>query len=338
MVNHKQFTAEMNAAVMMVRTLINSIPTKDGILSQQLLIDYQNINGQALPLKKFGFDTIDDFLAASNDFILQKGRDGTRVLIRQSVDSAHIRKIIDGSKSIASRKKKSGPQPVLQPRRQPIQTYSARDENKFRSASAFSDIYAQLPNRSVKKAIATTAQQTSPKKVAPTVSTGQSSPPANARSKPIRSPHTAQSQLPKQQHTAQHKRPAPQSSTPQSSTPQLSPHANSFKAPAPRNINNNVMHKEAPVVMREPQMSTGVTLKLIQKPSLNSRLTRHQNTATETDIVATPPVIVPKSNTVNSRLARLQCSEPLTIAVSVHHADTAVPATRTVISNRLSYI
>lgn len=150
MVNNTQFTAEMNTAVAVLRALLTSSHTKDGIPTKQLLIDYQNVEGQ-LPLKKFGFDTIDDFLAASKEFILQRGRDGVRVLPHKNVDSAHITKLLEQQKS--SRKQKSTT--VLEPRR-PIRTQSNRDENKWRSGSAFSDIYSRLPSRSVKKAVAST--------------------------------------------------------------------------------------------------------------------------------------------------------------------------------------
>lgn len=144
------FTPEMNTAVMVLRALLTSSQTKDGIPTKQLLIDYQNFEGQ-LPLKKFGFDTIDEFLTASNEFTLQRGRDGARVLARKSIDTAHITKLLAEQKN--SRKNKA--MPVLEPRR-PIRTLTNRDENKWRSGSAFSDIYSRLPSRSVKKAVAST--------------------------------------------------------------------------------------------------------------------------------------------------------------------------------------
>lgn len=387
--NNVQFTSEMNTAVMVLRALLNSSQTKDGMPSKQLLVDYQNINGQSLPLKKFGFDKLDDFLLASNEFTLQKGRDGgTRVLLRPSADSSHIRKLVDQQKTSNTRKNKvAGQRPVLQARRQPIQTQSSRDENKFRSASAFADIYAQLPNRSTKKAIAAAVEQgaqkkSSPGRAATTTNNGNGSnngsPGKRAITKQnvaLRSPQTQPSKQSQQQQQQQQKVSSIQQKV---VTSQLSPTASPFKSNSSNttaangrqpinarnsNNNNNNNHQNnnknnnmqkninRTLIMCDP-LPSGITPKLIQRPSLNSRLTRHQNTAdsepptspipSNTVVVTTDhanatvaaPSATSTSNaktngtrTLNSRLERLQSNETMSSSTVSSRPVTTTPFT-----------
>lgn len=344
---------------MVLRALLNSSQTKDGIPSKQLLVDYQNVNGKALPLKKFGFDTIEDFLTATNDFILQRGRDGVRVMVRAQNDSTHIRKYIDQQKTNSVRKQKSPVvQPVLQPRRQPIQTQSSRDENKFRSASAFSDIYSRLPTRSATKAAAATVQRVQPKKASPgkvastsavvSANGNGTATPELASKRAITKQNARPPQKHEQQQQQQQKVSASQSLSPTASSfkssstpsppsppsPPVMAASNGRPAAAARNFNNNVLPRECPSIVREPRLPSGTAPKLFQRPSLNSRLTRHQNAIDEPEAVqnnqqaavnhaanASNAASGAVNNILNNRLTRLQASSATTPTDKTHPSD-----------------
>lgn len=141
---------EMDSAVTVLRTLLTSSRSKGGILIDQLLSDYRALNEGALPLKKFGFETFEDFLNATNEFKVTRGHDGVRVTARHIADSARIKGAIDDGKTVRKTKTTAG----LQPRR-PVRQ-SVHDVGQPRKSSAFSDIYSTLPSRSIKKAAAAT--------------------------------------------------------------------------------------------------------------------------------------------------------------------------------------
>lgn len=147
-------TTEIQSAVAVLRTLLRSSQSKNGILIDQLLNDYQKFEG-ALPLKKFGFDTLEAFIKSTKEFDLNRSKDGIRVTARSSTDATRTKRTTDQSQTIRKNKVNVG----LEPRR-PVRPQSMNGVGQTRNSSAFSDIYSRLPSRSTKKAAAATLAHT----------------------------------------------------------------------------------------------------------------------------------------------------------------------------------
>lgn len=118
---------------------------KNGLLTAEILKDYKETEGTALPFSTFGYATFDEFLKASGKFILTETSKGIKVCAKESKASAHNTKLVkdqNGSKA----KKKTG---ALSPRRS---LRPSTIENHW-NGTAYSKAYSQTQNanKSVKK-------------------------------------------------------------------------------------------------------------------------------------------------------------------------------------------
>lgn len=98
----------MDEAVKLIRSLL--VVSNDGLLIQQINKEYRNEVGEWIPFKKFGFNTLEEFLRASGEFTGKKTVAGTIVSVKGTGKSAHIiqmRQMQSVSASERKRRKKS---------------------------------------------------------------------------------------------------------------------------------------------------------------------------------------------------------------------------------------
>lgn len=306
-------TPEMSTVITVVRAILTSAP-KDGLNIRQVMSDYQNVEGHPLPFRKFGYTTLEEFLQASNGFILKQMSEGIRVTARESRESAHINRLV---KQQNHPKKKSN-STVLLPRR-PVHVPSSSD-NKWRS-SAFSDIYSRLPNRSVKKAVAASAYKplssTQPQKQqfnsTLTDGSGAKEVPKRPITKdPIKNQQQIVNSNPAQRSKIENEntKTTPVLDITADTTP---PVKSAGKGPYNRlQLQNNCLPRvpyAAKNYAAPPQQliqKSNIQLTApIQKPSLNSRLARFQNNECKQSGDNN------KSSRLNNRLTRLQSSDDI---------------------------
>lgn len=125
--------------VKVIRTLLTS--AKNGLHSQEIIDDYEQIEGKPIPFKALGYNTLEEFLRDTNEFALIETRQGTKVMSKPSKD-AYVNKSTPNSPSKG--KKKGNMMP-------PQRALRSTTENHW-NGTAYSQAYTQMPNRSVKKA------------------------------------------------------------------------------------------------------------------------------------------------------------------------------------------
>lgn len=123
-----------------IRALLNS--TKYGLSTNEILNDYAKMEGKPLPFKTFGFNTFDEFLRNSNQFIFNDTKQGYKVTAKTSEDSQHHQQLVQSTKSNRPKKKIN-----LMPNRS---LQSSTNDNEW-NTTAYAKVYNKLPNRSVKK-------------------------------------------------------------------------------------------------------------------------------------------------------------------------------------------
>lgn len=125
--------------VKVIRTLLTS--AKDGLLTQEIVDDYEQMEGKQMPFKALGYNTIEDLLHATNQFALIETEQGIKVMPKPSKDAYNNK----SAPNSPSKGKKKGnmmpPQRALRP----------TTDNHW-NGTAYSQAYTQMPNRSVKKA------------------------------------------------------------------------------------------------------------------------------------------------------------------------------------------
>uniref|UniRef100_A0A182QFJ7 Tudor domain-containing protein 7 n=1 Tax=Anopheles farauti TaxID=69004 RepID=A0A182QFJ7_9DIPT len=133
---------EAQAAISVIRALVASRKETSNV--QSVLRDYRQLEGDPLPYRKFGFSTVEEFLLASDEFVIKSaGGDSTRIYIKPNRDSAHIQEMIAAQKTTRGNgggNKKSNFVALRQPA-------GPRSTKGFAgSATAYSRIYQQMPN------------------------------------------------------------------------------------------------------------------------------------------------------------------------------------------------
>lgn len=126
--------------VKVIRTLLTS--AKNGLLPEEIIDDYQQMEGKQIPFKALGYNNLEDLLRDTNQFSFIETKEGIKVMSKPSKD-AYVNRSIPNS---PSRGKKKGnmiipPQRALRP----------TTDNHW-NGTAYSQAYTQMPNRSVKKA------------------------------------------------------------------------------------------------------------------------------------------------------------------------------------------
>lgn len=135
--------SEMNNIIAVIRSILISAPGRC-LPVRQIQSDYREVEGSMIPFKKFNFRTIEEFLEASNEFLIRQTSEGIKVFPKANKESAHVSKLIDEQ----TRKKKK-PSRFSTPR-----AVQPRSKQFTVQNSAYStNIYPKLPNRSTKKAV-----------------------------------------------------------------------------------------------------------------------------------------------------------------------------------------
>lgn len=128
-----------NEIVKVIRTLLTS--AKNGLLTEEIVDDYEQMEGKQIPFKALGYNTLEDLLRDTNQFALIETKQGTKVVSKPSKD-AYVNKSAPNSPSKAKKKgNMMPPQRALRP----------TTDNQW-NGTAYSQAYTQMPNRSVKKA------------------------------------------------------------------------------------------------------------------------------------------------------------------------------------------
>lgn len=128
-----------NEIVKVIRTLLAS--AKNGLLINEIDDDFKQMEGNAIPFKTLGYNTLEDLLRDTNQFALFETKQGIKVMSKPSKDTSTNKSATNSP----SKSKKKGnmmpPQRALRP----------TTDNHW-SGTAYSQAYTQMPNRSVKKA------------------------------------------------------------------------------------------------------------------------------------------------------------------------------------------
>lgn len=137
---------DLKFVVQVMRALLQSAPS-DGLLTRQLLNDYKSYEGSPLPFRQLGFDSVDDLIQKSGEFVQRRTADGIKIIPKEKTDSAHINRMVQQQKPTKKKKKPTMPQ-------RPIRSPTANNQQQRWSGSAYTHMYSRMPNRSVKKAVA----------------------------------------------------------------------------------------------------------------------------------------------------------------------------------------
>lgn len=126
--------------IKVIRTILTS--AKNGLLTQEINDDYEQMEGKQIPFNALGYNTLEDWLRDTNQFAFIDTKHGVKVMSKPSKD-AYVNRSAPNS---PSKGKKKGnmmipPQRALRP----------TTDNHW-SGTAYSQAYTQMPNRSVKKA------------------------------------------------------------------------------------------------------------------------------------------------------------------------------------------
>lgn len=78
----------MEEAVKLIRSIL--ITSTDGLLYHEINSEYRDMVGEQIPFKKFGFNSLEEFLRTSGQFMPKKTEAGIRVLPKITNSSAHI--------------------------------------------------------------------------------------------------------------------------------------------------------------------------------------------------------------------------------------------------------
>lgn len=124
--------------VKVIRTLLTS--AKNGLFAEEILDDYEQMEGKQIPLKALGYNKLEDFLRDTNQFALIETKQGIKVMSKPSKD-AYVNKSAPNSPSKG--KKKGNMMP-------PQRALRSTTDNQW-SGTAYSQAYTQMPNRSVSK-------------------------------------------------------------------------------------------------------------------------------------------------------------------------------------------
>ncbi|ETN63108.1 hypothetical protein AND_005180 [Anopheles darlingi] len=89
---------EVKAAVFVIRSLVAS--RKEASTVQSIMRDYKELEGEALPYRKYGYSTIEELLMKSGEFIIRRGNgeQQERIYVKPTRDGAHVREMVKAQK------------------------------------------------------------------------------------------------------------------------------------------------------------------------------------------------------------------------------------------------
>ncbi|XP_058116816.1 tudor domain-containing protein 7A isoform X2 [Anopheles coustani] len=136
-----RMSPEAMAAVKAIRALVSSLKETSTVLS--VMRDYRAMEGESLPYRKFGFNTVEDFLRASGEFVIKQAPgDASRIYIKPNSDSAHILQMVSAQKTSATAR---GGAKRFVALRQPAGPSLSGGRGFGGNATQYSRIYQQLP-------------------------------------------------------------------------------------------------------------------------------------------------------------------------------------------------
>lgn len=138
---------DLKSVVQVMRALLQSAPS-DGLLTRQLLNDYRSYEGSPLPFRQLGFESVDELILKSGEFVQRRTHDGVKVIPKEKTDSAHISRLVQQQQRPKKKPKKKPTMP-----QRPIRSPTANNQQQRWSGSAYTHMYPGMPNRSVKKAV-----------------------------------------------------------------------------------------------------------------------------------------------------------------------------------------
>lgn len=95
-----------------LRGLLNA--TQNGMMEKQLWRDFREMEGFVIPYRSFGFQTLVDFLRASNEFDLSNTVEGVHIRAKLSQASVHLAEMVQSQNR--TKKKKSDRSMLFFPR------------------------------------------------------------------------------------------------------------------------------------------------------------------------------------------------------------------------------
>lgn len=106
-------SANASDVIKTLRSLLNS--TQNGLNANQLMREFREMEGYAVPFQQLGFSTFVQFLQNSNEFEIQNTPNGPHIRAKLTKESVHIAKLVS-SQNRGKRKKNVKPIPFA-PRR-----------------------------------------------------------------------------------------------------------------------------------------------------------------------------------------------------------------------------
>lgn len=82
----------MDTIVKLIRSIL--IPEKDGLTAGEILREYRELEGEQVPFRSLGFTTLEDFLRASNAFIISHSANGMIVRAKPNEASGHVTRLV----------------------------------------------------------------------------------------------------------------------------------------------------------------------------------------------------------------------------------------------------
>lgn len=134
---------DRNQTIEVIRSLLNIAPTGSLTVSQ-LRNDYRNMENAQIPFKRFGYNTIEEFLESSGQFVFRKTNEGTKVASKGDKGAGHVKKLISETKT-----KKRRPSNPLRA----VGSCFSGTRHVPRTATAYTNMYANSTNRSTRKAV-----------------------------------------------------------------------------------------------------------------------------------------------------------------------------------------
>lgn len=94
--------SEMDKIINIIRALVISDKAESSITD--VIRDYRNVEGGPIPYRRFGYDTLEEFLKSSGQFFVHSFRGETKISVVPTEKTAHISKMVKLQKSSAKRR------------------------------------------------------------------------------------------------------------------------------------------------------------------------------------------------------------------------------------------
>lgn len=100
--NYLKMNSEMDKIINIIRALVISDKAESSITD--VIRDYRNVEGGQIPFRKYGYDSLEEFLKSSGQFFVHSFRGETKISVVPTEKTAHISKMVQLQKSSAKRR------------------------------------------------------------------------------------------------------------------------------------------------------------------------------------------------------------------------------------------